>query len=71
MGSLAVSLAVSSSSSSGIGLRRSTGRDSGEDDILVGLLVDAGVACEGEACGFKASSWWCATGFDRFSCDGS
>jgi hypothetical protein len=33
-GSLAVSLLVSSSSSSGIGLRRSTGRESGEEDEL-------------------------------------
>lgn len=51
-GSLAVSLAVSSSSSSSMGLRRSTGRDSGEDDMLVGLLVDAKGACD-----LKVSSW--------------
>lgn len=34
-GSLAASLLVSSSSSSGMGLRRSSGRDSGDDERLV------------------------------------
>lgn len=55
-GSLAVSLLVSSSSSSGMGLRKSTGRDSGEEDRLVGLLDDAEDVCRGAARDFNVSS---------------
>jgi hypothetical protein len=49
-GSFAVSLLVSSSSSSGIGLRRSTGLDSGDDEELIGMRADAGAGFKGTSC---------------------